>query len=112
MNALRNETSSLPTMVRVGSSKTFNFDNLNSSVIAAAEVISILKEHAAHIHFGAEFNYHEILFLRAGIQTGYEAKFFSTGVGFKYNIFMVDYAFVPFKYDFGSTHTIAILINL
>lgn len=112
MNALRNESSSLPTLMRFGGSKTFNFETINSSVTPVAEVVSVFKEHKAHIQIGSEFCYQNMFSFRAGVQTGYDAKFFSTGVGFKYNIFAIDYAFVPFKYDFGTTNTISVIINL
>ena len=112
MNALRDQSSSLPTLIRFGGSKTFNFETINSSVTPVAEVVSVFKEHKAHIQFGSEFCYQNMFSLRAGFQTGYGAKFFSAGVGFKYNIFVIDYAFVPFKYDFGTTHTISVIINL
>jgi hypothetical protein len=112
MNALRYESSTLPTLIRFGGSKIFNFETINSSVTPAAEIVSVFKEHKTHLQIGSEFCYQNMFSLRTGVQTGYKAKFFSTGVGFKYNIFAIDYAFVPWIYDFGTTHTISVIINL
>jgi hypothetical protein len=112
MNELRNESSTLPTMIRIGGSKIFNFEDINSAVVAVTEFVSVFKEQKSHIHIGTEFCYQDMFSLRAGIQTNYQSRFFSTGVGFKHGIFAVDYAFVPFQYDFGSTHIISVIINL
>jgi hypothetical protein len=112
MNALRIESSKLPTMIRIGGSTTFNFKDINSAIVAVTEFVSVFREQKSHIHIGTEFCYQDMFSLRAGIQTNYQSRFFSTGVGFKYSIFAVDYAFVPFKYDFSSTHTIAVIITL
>ena len=46
--------------------------------------------------------------IRAGYESGYETKDFTTGVGFKYSIFKFDYAFVPAKLDFGSTNSFTV----
>lgn len=112
MNALRIESSKLPTMIRIGGSTAFNIKDINSAIVAVTEFVSVFREQKSHIHIGTEFCYQDMFSLRAGIQTNYQSRFFSTGVGFKYNIFAVDYAFVPFEYDFGSTHTISVIINL
>jgi hypothetical protein len=112
MNVLRNLSSSLPTLLRLAASNTFNIESINSEVTAVAEAISVFKEEKSHMHVGAEFCYQKMFSLRMGIQTNYDSKFFSTGVGFRHNIFSIDYAYVPFKYDFGSTHTISIIVVL
>jgi hypothetical protein len=112
MNPLRNESTTLPTTLRFSATKSYIIQSLNSIVTGTSDLVRILPKKKNHLHFGAEFDYDNIFALRSGIQTGYHARFFTTGLGFKYNIFIVDYAFVPSRNDFGSAHTFSITINL
>jgi hypothetical protein len=70
---------------------------------ATAEYVSV-KSGEGHMHFGAEYLIREMLFLRAGYQTGYDNRDFSAGAGFVYKTLRIDYAFVPYQSDLGSSH--------
>ena len=50
--------------------------------------------------------------LRAGFQTGYDARGLTLGTGIARGIVRVDYAFAPTQYDLGSTHSISLSIQL
>jgi hypothetical protein len=63
-----------------------------------------VKSGDSHIHFGGEYLVKEVMFLRAGYQTGYDNRDFSAGAGFIYRNIRVDYAFVPYSSDLGNSH--------
>jgi hypothetical protein len=46
--------------------------------------------------------------IRFGYETGYEYRAFSAGVGLQYNIFMIDYAYIPFSSQMGTAHIISV----
>ncbi len=111
MNALDNEESKLPTIIRAGGSIVERIEAIHGTVTISSDVVSVTGEHLAHVHLGGELVYQESFAFRIGYQSGYEGKSFSTGVGFRQSPFELDYAFVPTKYDLGSTHTFSLLID-
>ena len=108
MNVLRTEAPTLPRMIRTGAAYRTTLDQLDGVVTLAADLVSVTDEHLTHVHTGAEFDYHNTLALRAGYQSGYDARNISAGLGLRYGFFRIDYAFVPFQYDLGATHTISL----
>lgn len=78
---------------------------------AAADFVSI-KEGDGHLHLGGEYRLREVLFLRAGYQTGYDNRSFSAGAGFVYRYFRIDYAFVPYRQDLGQSHRFSIVLSV
>ncbi len=62
-------------------------------------------------HFGAEANYTDLLSVRLGYQTGYDNRGLSAGLGVRYSIATLDYAFVPFSQGFGEAHIITVSIH-
>ncbi len=62
------------------------------------------RDNGLALHLGAEYTLLDALFLRAGHQTGYDEKSFSTGFGIKYRNYGIDYAWVPYGSDLGNTH--------
>lgn len=111
LNELANESSSLPKTFRAGGAYEIAMEHFDGVFTIASDIVSVTNESTTHLHLGAEFNYHRTFALRIGYQTGYEAKTFSTGVGIRYGILNVDYAFVPFRYDLGTTHTFSLGIE-
>jgi hypothetical protein len=108
MNALDKEASMLPTSIRAGGAYQLGIKSMNGNVTFATDVVSFTLENKSHMHFGTEFDYRNLIAVRFGYQTGYDAKSFSTGIGIHYGMLQLDYAFVPFKSDLGSTHTISL----
>jgi len=111
MDALENESSKLPSLVRFGAAYTTEFPDFDGSLSLASDVVSFSAESKTHLHVGAELKYGKVLALRGGYQTGYDAKNFSGGVGLAYGMLRFDYAFVPFRYDLGTTHTFSLLFQ-
>ncbi len=111
MNALDNEESKLPIIVRAGGALVERVEAIHGTVAVSTDIVSVTGEHLTHVHLGSELIYQESFAFRIGYQSGYDAKSFSTGVGFRQSPFELDYAFIPTKYDLGSTHTFSLLID-
>ena len=111
MSALDQSSSKLPTTVRFGGAYQTRIEPIDGSLTAAADIVSIAEDTAPHLHAGAELEYKQQFALRAGYQTGYDTKNFSTGVGVRYGVVRFDYAFMPVQFDLGSSHTFTVLID-
>ncbi|MEE9442437.1 MAG: PorV/PorQ family protein [candidate division Zixibacteria bacterium] len=94
-----------PTIIRIGS-------QFNKNVFGFAVDYVSIKSGESHIHLGAEYLYNEILYLRAGYQTGYDNKNISAGSGFVYRNLRIDYAFIPFKSDLGNSHRFSLILDI
>ncbi len=111
MNKLENEATSIPTSIRLGGIHEIKLMNNDGVLCLASDVVTFPKEKGTHLHIGTEFAYKSTIAVRLGYQTGYESRNFSTGIGLEYKMFRLDYAFIPFRYDFGSTHTFSLGIS-
>jgi len=87
---------SLPTTIRIGGSYRYQ-DYLG--VLDA-----VILDDKLHLHTGAEADLHPQLKLRAGYLFNYDVRNFTAGASFIRRNLMVDYAFVPFSGNLGSTH--------
>ncbi len=111
MGVLHDEASVLPKLVRAGAGYQTAIQSMDGTLTFAADYIRNTVEQVSHMHLGGEFNYRSSFAVRLGYQTGYDAKNISAGVGVRYGMMQLDYAFVPFRYDFGTTHTFSLLIR-
>jgi hypothetical protein len=105
MNELRTEATKLPTGIRFGASYLIDVPKFSGGLRISADGFKVLDGGKVHGNVGLEFGFKEFLNIRAGYQTGYEDKGLTTGIGLKYRAFSLDYAFVPYKYSIGSSHT-------
>ncbi len=112
MNALRDESSLLPTIYRVGAAYTTAVPSLSGNATLAADMVRFSRDGTSHLHIGGEYVYSASLAIRAGYQTGYDARSFTTGLGVHYSIFHIDYAFMPTQYDLGSAHTLSLSVQI
>lgn len=108
MTVLRNDASKLPAGIRFGASYLFILQKLGGGVRVSADGFKVLNGGVFHFNGGAEFTYKDFLSIRAGYQSGYEDRNITTGIGLKYKAFSLDYAFVPYRYSLGSSHTITV----
>lgn len=111
MSQLKNESSKLPASIRLGGSYLFIIPGITSSLRVGLDGYKVLDGGVFHANTGAEFLYKDFLAIRVGYQSGYENKSLTTGLGLKYKAFGLDYAFVPYKYSQGSSHTITLGVN-
>ncbi len=103
MNNLRNEATKLPSDIRVGPAYHLDFTDSKIGVTAAAEFQKYLSTDDTHFNLGAEGVYDNIIALRAGYQTGYEARGVTGGIGLMWGSLRFDYAFLPFSYGLGNS---------
>jgi len=108
MTELRTESTNLPASGRLGASYLIVIPNIDGGVRVGADGFKVFDGGKFHINAGAEFLYKDFLSIRAGYQSGYEDRNFTTGLGLKYKAFSLDYAFVPYRYSLGSSHTITV----
>ncbi|MEO8514469.1 MAG: PorV/PorQ family protein [Ignavibacteria bacterium] len=111
MSSLRNEATKLPSAIRLGGSYNFYLVGISSKLTVGVDGYKVLNGGKFHANTGAELLYKDFLALRVGYQSGYENKSITTGIGLRYKAFNLDYAFVPYKYSQGSSHTITIGTN-
>ncbi|MBL8016621.1 MAG: PorV/PorQ family protein [Ignavibacteria bacterium] len=108
MTELRNESTKMPSALRFGGSYAIDIKSMGSQLLIAADGYKVFDGGKFHANTGAEFTYKDFLALRVGYQSGYENKSITTGIGLKYKSVSLDYAFVPYKYSLGSSHTITL----
>ena len=64
------------------------------------------------LRVGAEVVWRRILALRLGYKAGHSTEGFGGGLGLSYRLYSIDYAFVPHRYDLGTSHRLSIGLNL
>lgn len=94
----------LPTTVRGG------FSYRHEKLLASADMV--IADDKGHVHVGAEKAVHHSFSLRAGIMTGYDSKRFTAGTSFTRRNITIDYAFVPFRNELGSSHLFNLTFRL
>jgi hypothetical protein len=111
MSQLKDEATKLPSAIRLGGSYDIFLVGISSKLTVAVDGYKVFDGGKFHANTGAELLYKDFFALRVGYQSGYENKSITAGVGLKYKAFSLDYAFVPYKYSLGSSHTITIGTN-
>jgi hypothetical protein len=94
----------LPTQYRVGAAYTYD------RFLGSADLVYL--DDAAHGHVGVEAVVHELFQVRAGYMAGYDTKNFTAGASFVQRNLTVDYAFVPYTKDLGTTHLFNLTFTL
>ena len=87
---------SLPTTYRVGASYQYEY--------ALGSIDGVIVDDKFHLHVGAEANLHEYVAVRAGYMFNYDTKNFTAGASFRRRNITVDYAFVPYTDNLGTSH--------
>jgi hypothetical protein len=102
MNALRSESTKLPTEFRIGPSYTFSPAD-KFVVTGAAEFQKYTPTSSSHINIGAEVLYNNLIALRAGYrhESDYTTQEFTAGLGLIWGNLSFDYAFAPFTPSSG-----------
>jgi len=112
VNALRDVSTPLPKIFRGGAAYTAGLENPSLTLTGAVDFVTPLGEGSSHVHLGGEAIIYGAIALRAGYQTGYDARGLTLGTGIAHGIVKVDYAFAPTQYDLGSTHSISLSLEL
>jgi len=111
MNEMKDDPIELPALIRAGAAYTGALtDRFAYSV--NGDVVNVFSGSTTHLHMGGEVSFDETFALRAGYQTGYEARSFSGGVGVAYGMLRFDYAFVPLQSGLGTSHTFSLSFRI
>jgi hypothetical protein len=110
LSAFRNERTDMPSQFRLGGTYAFSFDEF--AFRTAAAYSSELSVSVNHISFGTEAMYNQVISARLGYQTGIDTRGFSAGIGIRYSIAVIDYAYVPFSLQIGNAHIFSIGFTL
>jgi hypothetical protein len=109
MGTLQQEASLLPTSADLG---------MAWDVFRSGEVgLRVAGEGQYYFHDDLRFKgglegfWKEIIFLRAGYQTGSELRTFSGGAGVAWKRYSFDYAYQPLAEDFGASHRFTLGVN-
>lgn len=111
MNELRNQSTQLPSEVKLGASYSEDIKGIDSKLIVTTGIQKYFTADDIHIHSGVELQYSNYLFIRLGYITGYESKNLSAGFGTQWNSFKFDYSYVPYSYNLGSSNFITVSYN-
>jgi hypothetical protein len=110
MNALRNQSTKLPSEFRLGPQYKFDFSDYNLDLVIAGEYQKYFDSDS-HINFGLEVIYNKLFALRSGYQTNYEIRDFSAGFGLMWGNLRFDYSFIPFKSGIGSSNIFSLAFS-
>ena len=104
MNALRSESTKLPTEFRLGTAYTYNLEHSKFDFTGGVEFQKYLDTKDNHFNFGGEVLYNKLIAARSGFQTGYESRGFTAGIGLMWGNLKFDYAFLPFSLGLGNAN--------
>jgi hypothetical protein len=103
MNNLKAESTELPLIMRMGGFYKLPVFSSKVSGSLSSDIVLISSENV-RIHLGTEWLLWQHLALRAGFLGGYDSRSATMGLGFYRTSVRLDYGFVPFGEDLGSTH--------
>lgn len=109
VDVLRNEETQLPTDLRIGASYKISAKSIKTNFTLLGGYQKYTPVDASHIHLGGEAFYDEVVAVRLGYMTGYESKGLTTGLGLHWKGINFDYAYTPFDYNLGNSHTISLM---
>lgn len=109
MNSLRNESTKLPTDLRIGASYFYSLSEYQIDINGISGFQKYTDSDDSHIHFGVEVTYDKLISLRGGYVTGYDSKDLSVGFGVLWNGLNLDYAYVPVNFGLGDSHVITLI---
>ena len=75
----------------------------------ASDVVYVFND-GYRLSVGSELNFLKSFAARLGYVFGSDSYNFTAGIGFDYSAFTVSYAYVPFKYDLGTSHRFSVNI--
>ncbi len=106
LSAFRNEKTDLPSQLRLGGtySSALNVISFRAAIAYSSELGTSYR----HLSIGSEVTYNDAVKIRLGYETGYEYRDFSAGIGLRYSIVMLDYAYIPWSSQLGTSHIISI----
>jgi len=112
VNKLSSESSDLPSEMRFGLNYAGNLSAGKFYFFPTLDIQKYFNQDKLNFLIGLETNYDQLLSVRLGYNSGRDLNNFTFGAGIKYKSFSFDYAFLPFKQNFGNANLISISIWL
>ena len=112
MSDLRNESTTLPALLRLGPAYAVRLIDTQISAVIGLDLLRILPEKRNYLNLGGEFIINRVISARGGYQFGSEGRGLSLGLGVQHGIIALDYAFAKIASDLGDGHTLSLAINL
>jgi len=110
--SLDQEDFSLPTQLRAGISYLLPEKLAQGKWTLLVDMVKP-RDFDSYVNLGMEYVYQERYSARLGYRGGEANQSdISFGLGIKYNRYAIDYAYLPFKSDLGSSHQIALILEL
>jgi hypothetical protein len=106
LDAMRVDKIDLPTTLRIGAARSFDFFGQRMQAFGAYS--NELRVHASHLHAGLELIYDGSISARVGYVSGYESRDLSAGFGVMYGMIRLDYAYIPFRIGQQDSHGITV----
>jgi hypothetical protein len=111
MNSLRNEATTLPAMLRVGPAYTSWFNEGRTMASITSDFLYVFPEKRTYLNLGGEAEFERTVAIRAGYQFGSEGRGLTSGIGLRYGILRLDYAYAKLSEDLGNTHSFTLGIT-
>lgn len=109
VDVLRTEETQLPTDLRFGAAYKISAESINTEFTVLGGYQNYTPVNDSHIHLGGEAYYDEVVAVRLGYMTGYESKGLTAGLGLQWKGVNFDYAYTPFDFNLGNSHTISLM---
>lgn len=103
MNELRNESTRLPSEIRIGPAYNYKIEDYKLDIIVAGEYQNYFDA-GDHLNVGLEIMYNNLIAIRGGYQTSYESRDITAGFGLAWGNLKFDYSFIPFSLGIGSAN--------
>ena len=108
MSTLRNAATSLPAVLRTGAAYVADIPEISSQLTVATDFYYYFRSRESVEALGVELVFDQQFALRVGYQFGSETRGVAAGIGLRFSILGLDYAYAPIALDLGNTHTITV----
>jgi hypothetical protein len=112
MSSLRNEATTLPALFRLGPAYSFDLSNERAVVLTAVDLLYLFPEKRTYLNWGGEVEFDRTVAVRGGYQFGSEGRGLTAGMGLRYGIVRLDYAYAKLSQDLGNTHSFTLGLTL
>jgi hypothetical protein len=112
MSSLRSESSTLPSLLRIGPAYSFPIGDGTYNGLLAADLLYVFPESKSYLNCGGEFGFGNVLAVRGGYQFGSEGRGLTAGFGVRYGFVGLQYAYARLSQDLGDAHSFSVLLAL
>ena len=110
MSRFIGEQPNLPVTLRAGAAYERDYPRLGTFLVTADG--QAVRDNTPLFHAGLEFRAPNYLALRAGWVEGLATQNFSAGFGLFFRDLRVDYAFIPYRENFGDGHRFSVALDI